>query len=253
MSRSIGRLVTTPLADLGGIVVLLGRALRALVPPRLDGPETWRSLYRVGVRSLPLVVLTALFAGAIMVVQTGHYVRQTGATGFVGWAASLAVLSELGPMLIGLMFSGRVGAHHAAELGSMTTTDQVDALRALAIDPVAYLVAPRVVAMVVMLFVLTVIGDLFALLGGAVTADLLLSIDLRVFFAGMLRGQLVPALLQGLLKAALFGMCIAVVSCHYGLSVRGGAPGVGRAVSRAVVVSAAGIFLIDYLVSRAMV
>ena len=122
----------------------------------------------MGNRSVPIVVLTAFFAGGLMTLQTGPFVKKFGATALAGWGAGYAVLREIGPILIALMFSGRVGANNTAELATMTVTEQLDGLRALAIDPVRFLVVPRVIAMIVMLVALTVIGDLVALLGASV-------------------------------------------------------------------------------------
>lgn len=246
--RRLGRETLRALGEIGGMTLLLGRIGRALYPPRYDVRETWRAFYKVGVKSYPIVILTALFTGAIMVIQSGHFVAQTGATSFVGWAAGFAVLAEIGPILIGLMFSGRVGANNTAELGTMVVTEQVDALRALAIDPLNYLAVPRFLAMIVMLSLLTGLGDLFALLGGALTADALLDIPIRVFIAQVVDAGLLDEYLLGLLKGVFFGMSIAVVSCHFGLTVRGGATGVGRAVNASVVAAAIGIFAVDFVV-----
>src|SRR5690606_12503689 len=151
--------------EVGGIVVLTAQVLRALVPPRIDRRELVKNLYKMGNRSVPIVVLTAFFAGGLMTLQTGPFVLKLGATSLAGWGAGYAVLREIGPILIALMFSGRVGANNTAELSTMTVTEQLDGLRALAIDPIRFLVVPRVIAMMVMLLALTVIGDLVALLG----------------------------------------------------------------------------------------
>ena len=252
LAEATGGVTLELLRTLGGLTLLLGRILVALVPPRFDARETWRNLYKVGVKSYPIVVLTALFTGALMVIQSGHFVRRTGATGLLGWGAGFAVLAEIGPVLIGLMFSGRVGANNTAELGTMTVTEQVDALRALAIDPVRYLVVPRFVSMMIMLSLLTCIGDLFALAGGAVTSQFLLGVDWRIFYYGVVESHLLGDFLVGLLKALLFGMSISVVSCYFGLTVRGGAPGVGRAVNASVVSNAIGIFVVDFMVTYAV-
>lgn len=233
----------------GGVAMILFRVIASFFPPQFDGRETWRNLYKVGVKSYPIVVLTAMFTGAIMVIQSGEFVRRTGATGLLGWGAGFAVLAEIGPVLIGLMFSGRVGANNTAELGTMTVTEQVDALRALAIDPIRYLVVPRVFAMMVMLMLLTCLGDLFALVGGAITSQFLLKVDWRVFFWGVFESHLLDEFLLGLVKAYFFGLSISLVSCYFGLSVKGGATGVGRAVNASVVASAIGIFAVDYLVT----
>jgi phospholipid/cholesterol/gamma-HCH transport system permease protein len=246
--RGVGRSTIGVLEELGALTILSGRIFRSFIPPTLDGRETWRAFYKVGVKSYAIVVMTAMFTGAIMVIQAGQFVAKASATSFVGWAAGFAVLAEIGPVLIGLMFSGRVGANNTAELGTMVVTEQVDALRALAIEPLHYLVAPRVLAMVVMLFLLTALGDLFALIGGAITSELLLDVPMRVFIQQVVDANLVDEYLLGLVKGSVFGLSIAIVSCHFGLSVSGGAVGVGRAVNNAVVVAAIGIFVTDLAV-----
>lgn len=235
--------------ELGGMIVLLGRILRCLIPPRLDGMEAWRNLYKVGVKSFPIVVVTALLVGAIMVLQTGQLVAQYDAFGLLGWGAGFATLREIGPVMIGLMFSGRVGANNTAELGTMKVTEQIDALRALAIDPITYLIVPRFIAIVTMMFLLTIIGDLTALLGGSLTARGLLGVDPRLFFWSIDEYILVSDFTNGLVKAFFFGVAIALVSCHFGLSTSGGAVGVGRAVNNSVVASAVSIFVLDFLVT----
>ncbi len=235
--------------DTGGILVLLGRVLRALVPPRLDGRELVRNLHKMGNRSVPIVVLTAFFVGGIMVIQSGIFVRRYNATGLVGWGTGYAVLREVGPILIGLMFSGRVGANNTAELGTMTVTEQLDGLRALAIDPIRYLIVPRVVAMMVMLFCLVVIGDLVALGGAMLFAKLLLNIDFGTLYWSFVDNIKISDLMHGLYKAAAFGAAIALTSCYFGISVKGGAVGVGRAVNAAVVAAAVAIMLLDFFIT----
>ncbi len=235
--------------EVGGMVLLAWQILRNCFPPKLDGPETWRNLYRVGVKSFPIVVVTAMLTGAIMVIQSGMYIKEYGAYGLLGWGAGYSVLREVGPIMIGLMFSGRVGANNTAELGTMRVTDQVDALRALAIDPIAYLVMPRVLAMVVMLFLLVVIGDLTALIGGAYTGQFLLGVDAELFAWSIVNYILLEDFTHGLIKAVAFGFAIALISCHFGMRTTGGAVGVGRAVNASVVASAIAIFVIDYFIT----
>ena len=245
----IGRNFLSIADTIGGITLVLFRIIRAMMPPRFDRDETWLNLYKVGVKSFPIVIMTALFTGAIMVIQSGQYVKQTGATGLLGWGAGYAVLAEVGPVLIGLMFSGRVGANNTAELGTMKVTEQIDALRALAIDPMLHLVVPRFVAMVLMLLLLTALGDLFALIGGALTSQYILDVSWLTFYNGVVAGALLDEYLVGLTKGVTFGASISVVSCFYGLSVSGGAAGVGKAVNNCVVTSAIGIFVWDYIIT----
>ena len=221
--------------------------MRALIPGRFDRQQLWSNMYTVGVKSFPIVIFTALFIGAIMVLQTGHFVRRTGTTGLLGWGAGLAVLAEIGPVMIGLMFNGRAGAFNTAELGTMTLTNQVTALRAMAIDPIEFLVVPRFISMMVMLGLLAVVGDLFALIGGALTSQFVLSVHWKVFAQGVIDGMLLDEFVLGLVKCTLFGATISVVSCFYGLRAKGGASGLGQAVNASVVVSAVGVFLMDFL------
>lgn len=247
--EKLGRFFLRVAREVGGMVVLTGRIFWNFRPDVLDGPETWRNLYRVGVKSFPIVIVTAILTGAIMVIQSGMYIRQYGAYGLLGWGAGYSVLREIGPIMIGLMFSGRVGANNTAELGTMKVTEQFDALRALAINPIGYLVVPRVLAMMVMMFCLLVVGDFTALLGGAVTSQVLLGVDVQVFFWSLVTYIELADFLQGLWKAMSFGFAIAVISCYFGVSVRGGAVGVGRAVNASVVGSATAIFVLDYLIT----
>jgi len=245
----IGESVLAVAEEIGGIVLLAADLARALVPPRVDARELWKHLYRMGVRSVPIVVLTALFAGGLMTLQAGPFVKQFNATGLAGWAAGYAILREMGPILIGLMFSGRVGANNTAELSTMTVTEQLDGLRALAIDPVRFLLVPRALAMVVMLVALTVIGDLVALAGAAVVARLVLDIEWATMYHSFADNLRPFDFLHGVYKAIAFGAAIAVSSCYFGVTVRGGAVGVGRAVNHAVVAAAVSIMLLDFFLT----
>lgn len=247
--RRIGEGAIDAAEQAGGIVLLLGDVIRALLPPTLDGRELWRNLHKMGVRSLPIVALTAFFTGGIMVIQSGIFVRRFGAYGLLGWGTGYAVFREVGPILIALMFSGRVGSNNTAELGTMTVTEQIDGLRALAIEPVGFLLVPRIIAMMVMLFALTVVGDLVAIVGGALFGKLLLDVDGPTFYYSFAENLKPWDLGHGLIKSVVFGLVIALTSCHFGVSVKGGAVGVGRAVNNAVVAAAVGIMLLDYFLT----
>lgn len=233
--------------QLGGTGLLTGRVLARLLPPRIDRLELTRNLYRTGVSSVSITCATAIFTGGIMVIQAAPMVQRFGVKELVGWGAGFATLREVGPLLIALVFNGRVGANNTAELASMTVTDQIDALRALVIDPITYLVLPRVLSMILMITVLTVVGDCVAMLGAMGAAKALLDVDPRVFFRSLVTLLEPWDFLSGLVKASIFGTVIGLVSSYYGLAVKGGAPGVGRAVTASVVASASGIFALDYL------
>jgi phospholipid/cholesterol/gamma-HCH transport system permease protein len=257
---AVGANTLTVAREVGGILVLTGEFLVALVPRRLfgrgdgvrngvDGRQLLSSLHKMGNRSVPIVVLTAFFAGGLMTLQSAPFVKKLGATGLAGWAAGYAVLREIGPILIALMFSGRVGANTTAELATMTVTEQLDGLRALAIDPIRFLIVPRVLGMLIMLVALTVIGDLVALAGASVVGHALLQIEWSTMYYSFADNLAPYDFLHGVYKSIAFGGAIAVTSCYFGISVKGGAVGVGRAVNAAVVAAAVSIMLLDFFLT----
>ena len=187
--------------EVGGLVILMGKIFIRLFPPRLDSKETWRSFYKIGVKSTPIVIVTAILTGAIMAIQSASYIEEYGAYSLLGWGAGFSILREVGPVLIGLMFSGRVGANNTAELGTMKVTEQVDALRALAIDPISYLIMPRFVAMMVMLILLTVLGDVFAILGAMFFADVMIGVSPAVFWNSLLEMTFLVDFLMGIIHS----------------------------------------------------
>ena len=236
----------------GSMGVLSAQIFTRLIRLDFDYSELVRNLYRMGVRSLPIVVVTALFTGGIMVIQAAPIVERYGVHQMLGWGAGFGTLREIGPLLVALMISGRVGANNTAELGTMVVTEQVDALRALAIDPVSFLLVPRFVGIVVTLFLSTIFAVGLALFGAAYVGWGLLGVTPITFYHGLTAGLLdVGDLMHGLLKSVVFGGIVALSSCRFGIATEGGAPGVGRAVNSTVVVSAMGIFMLDYVVSFA--
>ena len=238
---------------LGGLGVLLGQIVRRTLHGDVDRSELLRNLYRMGIKSVPIVTVTALFTGGIMVIQAAPIVQRYGAYGLLGWGAGFGTLREIAPLLTALMINGRVGANNTAELGTMAVTEQVDALRALAISPVGFLVAPRFIAIVITLFLSTIFSDALALFGAAYAGWGFLGVEPGVFYHGLTTGLLgFGDVAHGLAKSIVFGVVIGLSSCHFGLSTKGGAPGVGRSVNSTVVVSAAGIFVLDYLLSFAL-
>ena len=249
MIGAIGASTMAAARDAGGIVVLAGDVARALVPPRFDRRELLKNLYKMGNGSLAIVILTALFVGGLMVIQFASFVKQFGARGLVGWGTGYAVLREVGPILIALMFSGRVGSNNTAELATMTVTEQVEGLQSLAIDPIRYLVVPRVVAMVIAIVALTMVGDAVAILGCMAMSYVVLDIHPLTVWYSMVDNLGPGDFLHGISKSLVFGIAIALSSCYYGLSVKGGAVGVGRAVNAAVVGAATSIVLMDFIMT----
>jgi len=234
----------------GGLVILLGRVFYRMFRLSFEWSEFKRNMYKMGVKSVPIVIVTALFVGSIAVIQAAPMVQQYGAYGLLGWGAGFGTLRELGPLLTALMISGRVGANNTAELGTMVVTEQLDALRILAIDPLSFLITPRFIAIVATMFLATVYADALGLFGAALAGKLMLNVDLPIFMNSLTSGLLnFGDVAHGLIKSIFFGIHMGIASCFFGLSVKGGAPGVGRAVNSAVVASATGIFVLDYLVS----
>jgi len=230
----------------GGIAILTGQMIRRMFPPRIDNFELTRNMYQMCYMSLPIVAGTALFTGAVMIIQAAPFVIRFNAKSFIGWGASFTTLREIGPMLIAMMFNGRVGAKNTAELGTMVVTEQIDALRALAIDPITYLVLPRAISIVVSMVVLCIVGDVIAMFGAMVCGYLLFDVHPAMFVNSALP-MLEPWDFEvGVIKALFFGIMISLASCYYGLSTTGGAPGVGRSVNMSVVGAATGIFIADF-------
>jgi len=231
----------------GGVAIMAGQIARRLVPPRIDRFELVRNMYRMGVKSVPIVSATALATGAIMVITATPIVMQFNAKNFLGWSATFTTFREIGPLLIGLMFNGRVGANNTAELGTMVVTEQIDALRALAIDPISYLVVPRVIAIITILTLLVVVADFLSIIGAMGMANVMLDIHPVAFYNNALPMLKPWDFYVGVVKAFLFGIMIALNSCYFGLSTTGGAAGVGKSVNLSVVAAASGVFIADYL------
>src|SRR5262245_48718731 len=250
--EAIGDAVLSLFREAGGMGLLAGRVFSSLLRGRIEWRELVRNLHKMGVQSVPIVGLTAFFTGGIMVIQSGIFVKRFGAYGLLGFGAGYATLREVGPILIGLMFSGRVGANNAAELGTMTVTEQLDGLRALAIDPVPFLIVPRVLAMMISLFCLVILGNAVAILGGALFGKLLLHVEFSSFLHSFADNLKPIDLSIGLIKAVVFGLAISVTSCHFGVTVKGGAVGVGRAVNDAVVAAAVAIMVSDNLLTMVL-
>jgi len=232
--------------EVGGAALLLVNIVKRLFSLRFDGAEFKRCMIQMGYKSLSIMIATAFVVGVILVIQAFVFVDRYGLRSQLGWGAGFVTIRELGPILLALMFSGRVGAFTAAELGTMQVTDQIDGLRCLAIDPISYLVVPRFLAMVISLTALTIIGNTVALLSASVMGQIMMDVDRHTFWTSLF-SMLTPwDYATGVIKSALFGGIIAVTSCHYGLNTTGGAPGVGMSVNRSVVASAIAIFVVDY-------
>lgn len=206
----------------------------------------------IGVKSLGIVIITGGFTGMVLALQTYYGFRRFSSEGLVGATVALSMTRELGPVLTALMVTGRAGSAMAAELGSMRVSEQIDALTVMALSPVKYLVVPRVLASLFMLPVLTVIADFTGILGGYFVGVKLLGINEGVFVARMIKYVSLDDIYNGLAKAAVFGVILSVISCYKGFYTKGGAEGVGRATTEAVVVSSVTILISDYVLTSLM-
>ena len=207
----------------------------------------------IGVGSLPIVVLTGFFTGAVLAVQSANTLLRFGSITLIGQLVSLSMVRELGPVLTGLMVAGRNASGMASELGSMVVTEQIDAMRALGTDPMKKLVTPRIVSTVFMLFFLSILSDLLGLTGGAFVSRILFNLDWRQYWSNAWQTLVFQDVFMGLLKPVLFGFIIASVGCYYGMTARGGTQGVGRATTQAVVAASVFILVIDFFVTKLLI
>jgi phospholipid/cholesterol/gamma-HCH transport system permease protein len=206
----------------------------------------------IGVGSLPIVVLTGFFTGAVLALQSANSLAKFGALSFTGQLVSLSMVRELGPVLTSLMVAGRNSSGMASELGSMKVTEQIDAMRALGTDPMKKLVTPRVISSIVMLFFLTIISDLVGLAGGSVISVLLLRLDVSQYWTNAYQSLVFADVFMGLSKPLFFGFIIATIGCFYGLNAKGGTQGVGRATTQAVVAASVLILAVDLFLTRVL-
>jgi phospholipid/cholesterol/gamma-HCH transport system permease protein len=207
----------------------------------------------IGVGSTMIVLLAGFFTGAVLAVQSAATLAQFGATAVTGRFVSMSMIRELGPVLTGIMVSGRNASSMASELGSMVVTEQIDAMRALGVDPMRKLVTPRLVATVCMLFFLTIISDAFGILGGAVVTIYMNGQNGTQYFSQAYQFLHARDIMQGLVKPLVSGFIIATIGCFYGLRTSGGTEGVGRSTIQAVVSASVLIIFVDLLISQVMV
>jgi phospholipid/cholesterol/gamma-HCH transport system permease protein len=207
----------------------------------------------VGVASLTVVLLTGFFTGAVLALQSGLTLDQFGARPVVGRLVSASMIKELGPVLTGLMLTGRVGSGIAAELGSMGVTDQINALRALGTDPIRKLVVPRVLSGIIMTPVLTVISDFVGMVGGWIVARFQLQVASGLYWSSIRDALYMQDVWMGIIKPFVLGFVIVTIACHVGLRTSGGTQGVGKATTVAVVAGSVAVIAVDFFVTRVLI
>jgi phospholipid/cholesterol/gamma-HCH transport system permease protein len=232
---------------------LLGQVFRGLITRPIYTRDIVEQLDVIGIGSLTVVLLTGLFTGMVLALQSGLTLDQFGARSVVGRLVSASMVKELGPVLTALMVTGRVGSGIAAELGSMVVTEQIAALRSLGTDPVRKLVIPRVLAGTIMVPVLTIISDGVGMVGGLVISVTQLKVAGSIYWANVTDGLYMNDIWMGLIKPFVLGFALVTIGCHVGLRAHGGTQGVGRATTNAVVVASVVVLAVDFLLTKLLI
>ncbi len=233
----------------GQLSILWAQVCACIFTPPFKGVRSLTQSHRIGIGSFVISALVAFFVGMIIALQMAYQMMQLSAEMYIPNIIAVSLTRELVPVLTALIVAGRVGAGIAAEIGSMVVTEQVDALRAFAVNPVRYLVVPRFLALVAMLPVLTILADLIGICGGYLICVYKLHIGHDMFWKMTFLSLHKKDILTGLIKTLFFGMIIALVGCHQGLNVKGGAEGVGKATTTAVVRSFIFIIMMDCFIT----
>jgi phospholipid/cholesterol/gamma-HCH transport system permease protein len=245
--------IKAALLEVQEYVRMIGKVGRALVTPPFYFRDVVEQFDAIGVGSLTVVLLTGMFTGMVLALQSGMTLDQFGARSMVGRLVSASMVKELGPVLTGLMVAGRVGSGIAAELGSMVVTDQIAALRALGTDPIRKLVLPRILAGLFMVPILTVISTAVGMVGGWLVTFSLLRVASSVYWNSVVQGLFIQDVWMGLIKPFVLGFTIVSLGCHVGLRTSGGTQGVGRSTTNAVVASSVAVIAVDYLVTQLLI
>jgi phospholipid/cholesterol/gamma-HCH transport system permease protein len=236
--------------EFGDFALLAQEALLALGRPRFPFGELLFQFEALAVRSAPIVIITSVFTGMVLALQTAYSLTRFGAKPYVGSIVGLAIVRELGPVLAALMLGGRAGAGIASELGSMQVTEQVDAIRAMGADPVQKLVVPRVVATTLGLPLLTIFAITLGIAGGMVVAEAQYGIASSFYLQTVTSVVRVSDFASGVAKTLVFGWAIGMIGCHVGLATEGGTVGVGRATTRAVVLASIAVLVADFFLTK---
>ncbi len=242
-----------PILEVQEFVVLAGRAVRNVFRRPFYWSDLSMQMDTIGVGSMPIVLLTGFFSGAVMALQMARALSSYGAKEQTGMVVAITLVRELGPVLTSLMVAGRNASGMASELGSMKVSEQIDAMRALGTDPVQKLVVPRMLATAITLPLLTIIADFVGIFGGYLVASGVLGITATQYWSSAWRALDFSDIFQGLLKPFVFAFAISLVGCYYGLNARGGTQGVGRATTQAVVVASVMIFILTLFITKLFV
>jgi phospholipid/cholesterol/gamma-HCH transport system permease protein len=247
--EKLGDKVFLLLSEMGRVLMFLGQTLRWTFSSPFYLKNVLKQMEAIGVNSVPVVMTTAISTGMVLALQSYTGFKRFGAQSLIGAVVSLSMTRELGPVLTGLMVAGRAGASMAAELGTMKVTEQIDALTTLATNPMKYLVVPRFVASTVMMFFLTILGMMIGVTGGYFVGVKVLGANPVTYYNQSVNNTEVTDIWYGLIKALVFGAVVGLIGCYKGFNTEGGAEGVGKATTGAVVISCMLILILDYFLS----
>jgi phospholipid/cholesterol/gamma-HCH transport system permease protein len=247
--EALGKGTILFVSETGRVTLTLFKSVRLAVYRPIGVRNLIKQMEQIGVDSIPVVLITATFTGMVLALQSHTGFKRFNAESLVGTVVALSMTRELGPVLTGLIVAGRAGAAMAAELGTMRVTEQIDALATMAVDPVKYLITPRVLAGLIMLPVLTILSDMIGIIGGYIVAVRLLEANSGIYIRRTTQYLEVHDIMAGLIKAAVFGVLISTISCYKGFNAEGGAEGVGNATTSAVVISMMLILISDYFMT----
>ena len=245
--QRLGRKTLAFFQEFGQVSILLSKIIKNLKTIPRSRNLILYQMEHIGVNSLPLVVIIAVFTGAVSAWQAAYQLKGLAPLSFLGGTTSRAIITELGPVLTGIVIAGRVGASIAAELGTMKVTEQIDALEIMAISPVRFLAMPRFFAAIFMMPILVMFADFIAVMGAFLVSNYFLNISFSVFFLSVRRFFSFKDLVSGLFKAVVFGGITSLLGCHIGFKTQGGAEGVGLSTIKSFVTSAALILILDYV------
>jgi phospholipid/cholesterol/gamma-HCH transport system permease protein len=247
--QKVGNFTLSNLSKIGEITIFAANAVKTCFTPPFYPKIIGRQIIQIGYFSLPVVGLTAIFSGAVLALQSYSGFSRFNAESTIATVVVLSITRELGPVLAGLMVAGRVGASMAAEIGTMKVTEQIDALRTLSTNPFRYLVAPRVIAGVLMLPFLVLIADIIGVMGGYLVSVHSLGFSSGPYINNTVKFLETIDVVSGLTKAAVFGFIISIMGCYFGYNSKGGAEGVGIATTNAVVAASITILLFNYIIT----
>lgn len=245
----IGFRVLNFLSESGKVMIFSFKTLTWAFRPPLDIRNLLKQIEEVGIKSVPVILITGAFTGMVLALQSYTGFKRFNAEAFVGTVVALSMTRELGPVLSGLMVSGRVGSAMAAELGTMQVTEQIDALYTLATNPIKYLIVPRFLASVIIMPILTVFADVVGILGGYLVSVNLLGSNPTIYVRRTFDYLGLDDIYIGIFKATVFGMIISIIGCYQGFHTQGGAEGVGKATTKAVVMSSLLILIANYFIT----